>query len=286
MRVDLHVLGHNISVIGAYGPSTNEPPEVKDAFYEELSQVMESVRNKDQLFLLGDMNARVGRDDTKQTVVGRYGESELNDNGKRLRDLCKGFELKIQNTFFPHKLVHQITWSKPGCRSSILDYCITKGLSRVKVEDVRVWHSAECGSDHFLLAAKALFAWKQQGRSSRTPREGRVSGMDDRKYKLHLLHEESVRNLFSCRLEGKLEQASGRTVVEKYDLLKRSVHEAAMEALGEVDSGPRMEWKTEEVAQRVLAKKEAYRKWLSSGDAQDLVTYKAILPFLTGAQCW
>jgi hypothetical protein len=37
---------------------------------------------------MGDMNGRIGRK-TADTVVGNFGEAWINDNGKRLIELCK-----------------------------------------------------------------------------------------------------------------------------------------------------------------------------------------------------
>jgi endonuclease/exonuclease/phosphatase family metal-dependent hydrolase len=41
------------------------------------------IRSANEIFLMGDFNARVGKEEYSQTV-GRFGEEEINNNGERL----------------------------------------------------------------------------------------------------------------------------------------------------------------------------------------------------------
>ncbi len=50
------------------------------------------------VFLLGDMNARVGNTEIAE-VVGKYGVEGVNENGQYLVDICAERGLFLSNTF-------------------------------------------------------------------------------------------------------------------------------------------------------------------------------------------
>lgn len=54
--------GNYLNVISVYAPTLDKPDDVKDKFYEELTHYLESIPPGEQILLLGDFNARVGRD--------------------------------------------------------------------------------------------------------------------------------------------------------------------------------------------------------------------------------
>ena len=54
----------NITVIQAYVPTSNAEETDVERFYEDLQDLLELTPPKDVLFILGDWNAKVGRQDT------------------------------------------------------------------------------------------------------------------------------------------------------------------------------------------------------------------------------
>ena len=62
-----------------YAPT--EDAEVKDAFDDQLQTDVESVHAHDMLLILGDLNAKVGSDNTgSEHVMGKHGIGTINDN--------------------------------------------------------------------------------------------------------------------------------------------------------------------------------------------------------------
>jgi hypothetical protein len=70
------------------------------------------------------MKARVGNNEATD-MVGANGEAALNNNGKKLIDFCTVNNLKIINTFFKHKEIHQYTCETRG-HKLIIDYFTTE----------------------------------------------------------------------------------------------------------------------------------------------------------------
>jgi hypothetical protein len=71
--------------------------------YLALQSEIEKVPTHDVTIVMGDLNAKVGNDNTgNERVMGKYGCSNINDNGERLVDLCGTNNLVIGGTFFPH----------------------------------------------------------------------------------------------------------------------------------------------------------------------------------------
>lgn len=66
-------------------------------------------------------------------IVGTFGESTCNDNGKLLRDFASFNRLKLTNTFFRKKEIHKYTWSARGHRS-LIDYVIVNDKLKDKLE--------------------------------------------------------------------------------------------------------------------------------------------------------
>ena len=61
--ISVHFQGKsfNITVIQAYAPTSNAEEAEVERFYEDLQDLLELTPEKDVLFILGDWNAKVGR---------------------------------------------------------------------------------------------------------------------------------------------------------------------------------------------------------------------------------
>ncbi|MBV2145728.1 MAG: hypothetical protein KTM48_03335, partial [Wolbachia endosymbiont of Pissodes strobi] len=144
IRVNLHICGRRITVLGIYTISDDEPVAIKDAFFEKLNEVLTDIGDTRDVIMLGDFNSRTGKK-INNRVVGPYGEDNINDNGMRLIDLCTHNEMKITNGFYKHKWIHKYTWKQPTRQlKSIIDYLILKQRSYIKLQDIRVKRGATC----------------------------------------------------------------------------------------------------------------------------------------------
>jgi exonuclease III len=72
----------DIIVLSVHAPTEDTIDDMKDRFYEELEQVFHEFRKHPMKIVLGDFNAKVGREDIFKSTVGNeslHGTS--NDNG-------------------------------------------------------------------------------------------------------------------------------------------------------------------------------------------------------------
>ncbi|PVD21686.1 hypothetical protein C0Q70_17485 [Pomacea canaliculata] len=78
------------------------------------------------LLIIGDLNAKVGSDNTcREHVMGKHGIGTINDNGERLADFCEENNLLIGGTLFQHKDIHKATWTSPdGITKNQIDHVI------------------------------------------------------------------------------------------------------------------------------------------------------------------
>ena len=66
---------------------------------------------------MGDWNAKVGKGETMNGVMGPYGIGERNENGEKLIEFAGSNDLKIANTLFDKKEKFKWTWMSPDSRT-------------------------------------------------------------------------------------------------------------------------------------------------------------------------
>ena len=102
--------GRHMTMLSAYAPTLDASDDTKDCFYGQLQDTIQAVPEDDKLLLMGDFNARVGRNkELWQSVLGSYGIGKCNDNGLRLLSLCSENALTITNTQFKLRTIHKAT---------------------------------------------------------------------------------------------------------------------------------------------------------------------------------
>ena len=112
--ISIHFQGKsfNITVIQVYAPNNNaEEAEVKQ-FYEDLQDLLKLTPKKDVLFMIGDWNAKAGRQEIPG-VTGKFGLGVQNEAGQRVMEFCQENALVIANTLFQQHKRRLYTWTSP-----------------------------------------------------------------------------------------------------------------------------------------------------------------------------
>ncbi|XP_072402128.1 uncharacterized protein [Diabrotica undecimpunctata] len=268
--------GREIIILATYGPTEDSPANEKERFIEQLQEEMDKRKPKQEIIIVGDLNGRVGRKDNDRTV-GPLGEDTINDNGERLVELCEVNDLKIMNGFYKHKNIHKYTWTQETRKlRSIIDYIIMNHKSSIKVKDTRVKRGAECGTDHKLVVAWMEFPyiWTKQKHTSIVTTGTTIN---EKRLKLHLLQEESIKDLYKTRLDQKLEEFRYDMLDEMHEHIKTCLISAALEALGEDDQrNTHQNIKLrEDTLKCIKEKKKLHIKYLNTKKQEDLDLYRA-----------
>ncbi|KAI0225359.1 hypothetical protein LSAT2_023805 [Lamellibrachia satsuma] len=156
ITIRLKATPFNMTVIQVYAPTSDyDDSEVED-FYGQLQEVIEETPKKDSLIVLGDWNAKVGKDahTNWQDICRHFCNVETNERGHRFLEFVMYNELTLINTFGPHKTSRRWTWhSQDGKHHNHFDYIFVKRRFHTGVNIVRTrsFPGADIGSDHDLL---------------------------------------------------------------------------------------------------------------------------------------
>ena len=78
-----------LSIIQCYAPTNQAEEDDKNGFYEALEKVMEEIPRHDMIYIIGDMNAKVGSsNDGHERSMGNHGIGVRNENGEKLLEFC------------------------------------------------------------------------------------------------------------------------------------------------------------------------------------------------------
>jgi exonuclease III len=74
---------YNITIINIHTPTEEKDEDTKERFYAELQQIQEKVPKHDLLIILGDYNAKIGRERAYQNVTRNHTLHDItNRNGE------------------------------------------------------------------------------------------------------------------------------------------------------------------------------------------------------------
>ena len=78
------------------------------ALWNNIDRTLDRIGNGYRLCILGDINGWIG-DRTRSGVIGAFGVSGENYNGRRVMELCAERGLCVGNTYFKHRSLHKYT---------------------------------------------------------------------------------------------------------------------------------------------------------------------------------
>ena len=148
------------TIVSAYAPTLHSDEDIKDSFYGLLDDTVLRIDKRDKLVLMGDFNARVGRDSQMwEGVLGRHGVGKMNSNGLRLLTFCAEHGLTITNSLFQMKNKYKTSWMHPRSKQwHLIDYIIVKRDSIREVKITRAMRGADFSTDHRMILSKISLA--------------------------------------------------------------------------------------------------------------------------------
>ena len=112
--ISVHLQGKpfNITVIQVYAPTSNSEEAEVEWFYEDQQDLLELTPKKYVLFITGDLNAKVGSQETPG-VTGKFDLGIWNEAGQRPIEFYQEKALAIANTLSQQHKRRLYTWSSP-----------------------------------------------------------------------------------------------------------------------------------------------------------------------------
>lgn len=154
--IKLKTKNRDITILQVYAPTTAAPDEEIEDFYNNLQETIEKVKKSDILIIMGDFNAKVGKETAKEEkyIKGPYSIGQRNERGERLIQLCQEHNLIITNTIFQQHPRRLYTWTSPdGNTRNQIDFILTQQKWRSAITSTKTLPGADCDTDHELLVA-------------------------------------------------------------------------------------------------------------------------------------
>ena len=275
-----------LHVVSVYAPTWAASRDVKEAFFQELENVISSIPSSECYVLLGDFNARVGSrgsvSDQWDGVRGPHGLGVCNDAGKELLSFLSLHEAMVCNTWYEKRDIYKQTWQHPKSkRWSCIDFVVMRQKNRHMCLDVAAKRGAICNTDHHLVCVKL--------RLQRSARHGkRGSGERNRRFNVEKMavrlscgkRDEAVRDKFVATVLDKTREGwcDEATVTDKWLTVSSALVSSAEEVIG-AEKRSQPDWfrdSLELLRPLLLSRNAAYSEWLGSGRQEDLMWFREV----------
>jgi len=219
----------NVIVVNVHAPSEEKSDESKDSFYEELEQVFDHFPKYHMKMLLGDFNAKVGRENIFKSVIGQESlHQDSNDNWVRLVNFATSKNLVVKSTMMPHRNIHKDTWTSPDSKTHNQIWPRIDRRWHSSVLDVRSFRGADCDTDHCLVIAKV--------RERLAVGKEAAQRFDRQRINLWKLNEPEVREQYQIEITNKyagLENLNDDEDVDRtWENIKENIQTSAKKSLG------------------------------------------------------
>ena len=247
------------TVLSAYAPTLVSDEEVKETFYACLDEALSKIPKEDKIILLGDFNARVGRDHHLwKGTIGKEGTGNINSNGVLLLSKCAQYDLTITNTIFRQKNKFKASWRHPRSKQwHLIDYVIVRARDQRDVNITKAMiDSEDCWTDHRLIRSTMSIRLKGKRRLQKKQSRQRLN--------LESLNETATQQLLQASLGESLSQEYPENIEEHWSLLKSSILDTCSATLGYKSRKQHQDWFDEndaEIEQLISKKREAFRVW-------------------------
>jgi hypothetical protein len=172
---------------------------MKEEFCQLLNEIITTVRKRDAIIVMGDINAKIGpNNEGLEYVMGRHGIGNMNESGELFCVLCASHGLIVGGTVFPHKF-HRV--SPDSITENQIDHTAIRRRIRKSLLDVRNKRGADIGSDQHLMIANFRFKIFATRKKTETRR---------RKCNVQKIQIPSVREEFKLELKNRFSVLSFR----------------------------------------------------------------------------
>ncbi|GFG37136.1 hypothetical protein Cfor_05796 [Coptotermes formosanus] len=230
-----------LSFINVYAPIQENKEIEKEAFYQKL-EVHHECPSSDIKILVGDLNAKIRRDEISQGPTGRYSSHlKSNNNGQKPLDFATQKSMVVSSTCYPHKDIHKQTWrSHDGKINNLTNHILIHKRNASSITDVKSCRGANSDSNHFLVKRKyrCKIAYRKHGTNRNLKRRN-----------VEKLAEPSICTNYQQQLQKELEKNERERTVqelahmqEEWKQIKEVMMEVALQTAGYQPKQDNREW--------------------------------------------
>jgi len=243
---------YSVQIFQVYAPTAASSEEE----IEEFSQTLGSEHDKEDHYykiIMGDFNARVGKQEVDDTVAGKYGLGQRNERGHRLVEFAECTNMFITNSYFKKNPTRKWTWRGPNGVKNEIDYILVNKL--YTINNCEVLKNFNTGSDHRIVRCRMKI-------NLRVERRKLVSG---RKDEVSIQKLEDNQKVFQLELRN-------RFAVLKEEEMEAKVMEVVKTAAEEVASAPRRP-KDRKFSEKTLQMMKRRKELKNSGTPRNDIEY-------------
>ena len=99
-----------LSIINVHAHTEDSEEIEKEELYSLLERTYDSTPTNDIKVIIGDLNAKIGREEIFRDIIGKESlHLTANNNGLRAIDFAMSSNMIISSIHFPHKNIHKGT---------------------------------------------------------------------------------------------------------------------------------------------------------------------------------
>lgn len=168
MLLQLDAKPININLIQVYAPTSERPDGDAERFYEQIQEVLSSLKSQEIIIVIGDFNPKIGRGAVPR-IAGGLGLGDRNERGDMLIQFCCESNFVIKNTFYKLHPRRFYTWKSPGdAYRNQTDYFLINQRFQNSITHVVLYPGADIGFDNSPPIADFRFLCKLLKKSNLT----------------------------------------------------------------------------------------------------------------------
>ena len=142
-----------INIVSAYAPQVGCSLDEKEAFWEELEDLIRGFPEDEQVIIGADLNGQVGKENGGyEQWHGGYSYGARNVEGEELLEFSQAHDMAIANTFFKKRDEHYICY-KSGPNKTVIDYILIRRRYLKSMENVKIIPGEAISTQHRILVA-------------------------------------------------------------------------------------------------------------------------------------
>ena len=243
-------------MINMYAPTDDKMDVENEKFYDDLQTIIDRTPKSDTVTVLGNANAKLGKEDLYNEVSGKHTLCELSDrNREMLLEFVLRNNLKVMSTQFQHK-IRKGTWlAADQVTMNQINHILINSEKKELTEDVRTMRGPNMDSDHHLL--KMIVNQKLPKIYLKKNRD--CTGRWDKSNLKNPIKLQEYRRAFYTKLS---KQTQHQDVEQEWEQIKMAIIEAANEVIQKRGKKQRSEWWDKDCQLAIRRKNEVRRKWL------------------------